>query len=114
MSAATRHGRDRGGSFEGPGFLAELRTVLAFLTGLWGTPTGPSLLFPPANVFLAVIRFTEHFAPLYLLPPTVVTPLACVSSLLATDARRGAVAAAHGRDRVRRLRRSPSQPDSPH
>ena len=60
---------------------------------------------PLANVLVAVIPFTEHFAPLYLLPPTVVTPLASVTSLfvpLATYARRGAVAAAHGRDRARR------------
>jgi hypothetical protein len=85
--------------------LAELRTFLAFLTGLWGMLTGLSLLFALANVFVDVIPVTEHFQPLYRLPPTVVTPLASVTSLfvlLATYARRGAVAAARGRDRARR------------
>jgi hypothetical protein len=92
-------------SFEGPRFLAEPRTFLAFLTGLWGMLTGLSLLFALANVFVDVIPVTEHFQPLYRLPPTVVTPLASVTSLfvlLATSARRGAVAAARGRDRARR------------
>jgi hypothetical protein len=67
--------------------------------------TGLSLLFALANVFVDVIPVTEHFQPLYRLPPTVVTPLASVTSLfvlLATYARRGAVAAARGRDRARR------------
>jgi hypothetical protein len=104
-------------SFEGPRFLAELRTFLAFLTGLWRMLTGLSLLFALANVFVDVIPVTEHFQPLYRLPPTVVTPLASVTALfvlLATYARRGAlprraVVIVHGD-----LRRSPSQPDSPH
>jgi hypothetical protein len=104
-------------SFEGPRFLAEPRTFLAFLTGLWGMLTGLSLLFALANVFVDVIPVTEHFQPLYRLPPTVVTPLASVTALfvlLATYARRGAlprraVVIVHGD-----LRRSPSQPDSPH
>jgi hypothetical protein len=92
-------------SFEGPRVVAEPRTFLAFLTGLWGMLTGLSLLFALANVFVDVIPVTEHFQPLYRLPPTVVTPLASVTSLfvlLATYARRGAVAAARGRDRARR------------
>jgi hypothetical protein len=100
-----RHQGDRPSSVEGSRFLGELRDFLAFVTGLWRTLSGLSLLFPLANVFLDVIPVKEHLQPLFRLPPTVVTPLASVTSLfvlLVTYSRRHAVAAQHARARAQR------------
>ena len=82
-----------------------LPAFLRYMSGLWAVLAGAAVLFPLANVFLDVIPTTEHFQPLFRLPPAVMAPAAIMTSafmLLTTYAGRDRIVRPPARHKARR------------